>query len=81
MLFGCTALIIEGVHALSSSVEVGQDKPDTRIEFASMPLDLGNDATNLGPTRGPIAEVRVIPPHVLGRPADRALQEVGDIAL
>ena len=47
MLFGCAALIIEGVHALSSSVEVGQDKPDTRIEFASMPLDLGNDAMSL----------------------------------
>ena len=46
-----------------------------------MPLDLGDDPAGLGPTGGPVAEVRVIPPHLLWGPADRALQKVSDVAL
>ena len=81
MLLRRAALIVECDDLLSRTGEVGHDKPDPGIEFARMPLDLGDDAAGFGPTGRLIAKVRVVPPHLLRRPADRAFQKVGDIAL
>ena len=74
-------LIVEDDNPLGGTGEVGDDEADTWIKFARMPFDLGDDAARLGPTGGPIAEVRVASAHLLSVSADRALQEVGDIAL
>ena len=81
MLLRRAALIVEGDDPLSRPSEVGHDKPDPGIEFARMPLDLGDDAAGFGSTGRLIAEIRVVPPHILWRPADRALQKVSDVAL
>lgn len=70
------ALIVEGDDTLGSVGEVDHDEPDPGIEFARVPLDLGDYATSLAPTDGLVAEVRVVAAHVLRRPTNWALQEV-----
>ena len=70
VLLGGAALIVECDHAPGGTAQVCHDEPDPWIEFAGMPLDLGDDAAGLGPACGPIAEARVIPAHVLGRSAE-----------
>lgn len=75
------ALIVEGHDPLGRPGKVGYDESDPWIKFARMPLDLCDDTAGLGPTRGPVAEVRVVSAHVLWRPADRVLQQMDDIAL
>jgi len=81
MLLCRAALIVEGDDTLGRAGEVGHYEPDPGIEFAWMPFDLGNDAASLAPTGGLVAEVCVVAAHVLRRRTNRALQEVGDIAL
>src|SRR4051794_32173430 len=38
-------LIVEGHHPLGWTAQVRHQEPDTRIEFARVPLDLGHDPT------------------------------------
>lgn len=75
------AVIVEGDDPISRTGEVCHYKAETRIEFARTPLDLGDDAAGLGLTGRLAAEVRIVSAHILRRPADRALQEVGDVTL
>ena len=60
---------------------VGDDEADTRIEFAQMPFDLGDDAAELVPASDPhsrswrsIVELRLMSP-------DRALEQEAGGAL
>ena len=43
-----------------------------------MPFDLGDDAARLRPASRLIGEVRVGPPHIVRRAADRALEQIAD---
>jgi hypothetical protein len=75
------ALIVEGDDTLGRPGEIGHNEPHPRIKFARKPLDPGDDPAGHGPTGRLVAEVRLVPPHILRWPADRAPQKVGDIAL
>ena len=70
------ALIVERNHPLGGAAQVGDNEPDPRVQLTRMPLDLGDDAAGLVPGSGLITEAGMIPAHVLGRPADGALQGV-----
>jgi len=56
-------------------------KADARNKFARMPLDFGNHPTRLGPACRLVGEIGVVPPHLVRRPPDRALEQVGDSVL
>ena len=73
-------LIVEDDDPLGWPGEVGHNEADPGIKFTRMPFDLGDNPARLGLTGGPVTEVRVVASHLFRWPADRALQEVGDIA-
>ena len=73
--------IVKCDDLLGGSAQVGYNEPGARVQLTRMPLDLGDDAAGLVPGRGLIAEAGMIPAHILGRPADRAFQQMGDAAL
>jgi len=81
MMLGGAALIVECDDPFSGTAQVGDNEADARIQFAQMPFDLGNHAAGLCPTCGPIAEARLIPAHFLGRSADGAFEQIGDVFL
>ena len=62
MLLCRAALIVEGDYPLGRTGPIGHDEPDASIEFARMPLDLGDDPAGHGPTgccspSGPKAQI------------------------
>ena len=77
-LLACSALVVESNDALGWAAHVGDYKADTRIEFARMPFDLGDDAAGFCPTPGLIGEVRIGAPHFVRRPPNRARQQMAD---
>src|SRR6516165_2606212 len=56
-LLACPALVVEDNNALGRAAQVRHDEADARIEFARMPLDLGDDPAWLRPASGLIAEI------------------------
>src|SRR3954471_22907905 len=74
-------LIVEGHHPLGWTAQVRHQEPDTRIEFARVPLDLGHDPAGAGPSLGLVAEAGVETPDLVGRTPHRALEQVRDLAL
>ncbi len=49
VLLGRAALIVEGDDTIGRPGQIGDDETDTRIEFAWMPFDLGDDPALLVP--------------------------------
>ena len=70
------ALVVEGNDALGRAAHVRHDKADARIQFARMPLDLGDHPARLGPGCGLIAEIGMEPTDFIGRSSDRTLDQV-----
>jgi hypothetical protein len=56
------ALVVEGDDILGRSRHVGDDEADTRIEFARMPFDLGDDPAWLRPA-GSCVVAKTSPTH------------------
>ncbi len=50
MQLGRAALIVEGDNTRGRPGESGQDEPNSGIEFARMPLDLGDNPVGFAPT-------------------------------
>src|SRR3546814_20153827 len=55
-LFRRAAPVVERHDALGGTPQVGDDEADAGIEFARMPIDLGNHAACAVPRSGLIAE-------------------------
>jgi hypothetical protein len=55
-LFRRATLIVEGDDPFGGAAQVGDDEADAGIQFAVMPLDLGDDATFPVPRSGLVAE-------------------------
>jgi hypothetical protein len=53
----------------------------TRIQFARMPLDLGDHPARLGPGSGLIAEISMEPAHMVQRSSAWAREQIADPAL
>src|SRR4030081_1399298 len=66
-LLACSALVVESNDAPGRAAHVGDYKADTRIEFARMPFDLGDDPARLRPASDLIGEIGVIRDHPDGR--------------
>src|SRR5271157_2715102 len=60
---------------------VGGNAADSRVEFARMPLHLGDRAARLRPTSGLISEVRVGSSYLVRRTANRACEKIADAFL
>jgi hypothetical protein len=58
-----SALVVESNDALGRAAHVGDYKAETRIEFARMPFDLGDDAARFQPAPGLIDEICIGTPH------------------
>ena len=78
MLFRRASLIVEGDDALGRSRQIGEGEADALIQVARMPSDLGDHATGIRPSSGLVAEVCVIPAHIVRWPADRSLEQLRD---
>ena len=77
-LLACAALVVEGDDVLGAPRHIRHDKADTRIEFARVPLHLGDDTARSRPASGPIGEVRVRTPHIIRRSPHGARQQMAD---
>src|SRR5262249_34348081 len=71
-LLACPALVVERNDALGRAAHVRHDEADARIQFARMPLDLGDNPPRLGPDSGLIAEIGMEPAHMVRRSSDWA---------
>jgi hypothetical protein len=80
-LFARAALVVEGDDIFGRPRQVGDDEANTRIQFARMPFDLGDDTAWLCPTSSLIGEVRVGAPDVKGGAAERTLEKIADAFL
>jgi hypothetical protein len=49
--------------------------------ISSPGLDLGNHPARLGPACRLVGEIGVVPPDLVGRPSDRALEQIGNPVL
>ena len=72
------AEIVEGNHPLGWTGQIGDDEADPGIQLARMPLDLGNDPARGRPALRLVAEAGVGAANVLGRPPDRAAEQMAD---
>src|ERR1700757_3353862 len=72
------ALVVEGNDILGEPCHVRHDEADTRIEFARMPFDLGDDAAWLRPASRLIGEVRIGTAYFVRRSPNRARQNMAD---
>lgn len=50
----------------------------TRIKFARMPFDFGDDPARSCPDSGLISEIGVVAPYLVGRPSDGPRQQIAD---
>jgi hypothetical protein len=66
----CAALVVESDGVLGRARHVGDDEAESRIEFAQMPFDLGDDPGRPRPASGLIGKVRVESPDIVGRAAE-----------
>jgi hypothetical protein len=80
-LLACPALVVEVNDALGRAAHVRHDEADARIEFARMPLHLGDHPARLGPGCGPVAEIGMEPRDFIWRSSDRTLEQLADPAL
>ena len=80
-LFARAALVVERDDPLGGAALVGDDESDARNKLASVPLDLGDHPARLGPASRLIAEVGVVPPNIVRRATDWALEQVADPVL
>jgi hypothetical protein len=76
VLFRRASLILEGDDALGRSRQIGEGEADALIPVARMPFDLGDHAAGLCLAIGLVAEVCVIPAHIVRWPADRSLGQM-----
>src|SRR3984893_14667881 len=77
-LFARATLVVESNDAFCWAAHVGNYKADTRIKFARMPFDLGDDPAGFCPSPGLIGEVGIGAPHFVRRPPNRARQQMAD---
>src|SRR5262245_37714097 len=70
-LLARAALVVERDHALGRAAHVRHDEADARIQFARMPLDLGDHPARLGPGCGLIAVAWNRRTSLGGRPTGR----------
>jgi hypothetical protein len=61
------ALVVKDDDILGWPRHVGHDEANTRVKFARMPLDLGDDTSRFRPASGLIVEVRIGTPHFIRR--------------
>src|SRR6516162_7330636 len=54
---------------------------DHRTAWSCLPLDLGNQPARLGPACRLVGEIGVVPPDLVRRPTDRALEQIADPVL
>src|SRR6516225_2441683 len=80
-LFARAALVVERDDPLGGAAHVGDDESDARNKLARVPLDLGDHPARLGPASRLIAEVGVVPPNIVRRATDWALEQVADPVL
>src|ERR1700730_17384365 len=64
-------LVVEGDDIFGGPSHVGHDEADTRIKFARMPFDLGDDPAGFCPTSRLIGGVCIGAPHFVRRPPRR----------
>ena len=76
----CRACCRTRRHA-GRTAHIGDYEADARNKFARVPLDLGNHPARLGPACRLVGEIGVVPPDLVGRPSDRALEQVGNPVL
>ncbi len=81
MLSRRAALIVKRHHPLGAAARVGDDKADTRIQFARMPLHLGHDPALLVPRPALIGEAGVETANMVGRATDGSRQQMSDTFL
>src|SRR5256884_5220907 len=75
------ALVVESNDALGRAAHVRHDEADARIKFARVPLDFGNDPARLRPACRLVGEIGVVPPDLVRRSSDRALEQIADPVL
>ena len=76
-----SALVVEANDPVWLHRQVGDDEADAGEQLARMPLDLGDNAPGLVPRRRLILEVTVKATNVFRRTTDRALEQMGNLAL
>jgi hypothetical protein len=72
------ALVVEGDDPLGRARQVGDDEANAGIKLARVPLDLGHHAARYLPGLRLITEAGVVPPDLVRRTANRALEQVAD---
>ena len=63
------------------AAHVCHDETDAGIKLAGMPLDLGDHSARLRPACRPVGEIGVVPPDLVRRPSDWALEQIADPVL
>ncbi len=80
-LLGSAATVVELHHPVIRARQVGDDKADTRIEFAAMPFDPGNYPARLAPALRLVAEAGDEDLRLVGRSPHRSGQQGRDALL
>src|SRR4051794_30199046 len=80
-LLCCATPIVEGDHALGWAAQIGHQEPDTRIEFARVPLDLGHNPARVGPSLGLVAKAGVKASDLMSWTPHRAREQVNNPSL
>ena len=80
-LLGHTASVVKVNHAWGLCAHIGHNETDSRIEFALMPFDLGDDPTRTVPTGGLIFEVGKPDDGLSGWTTHRPGQQVFNLLL
>src|SRR3546814_12010209 len=80
-LFRRAAPVVERHAALGGTPQVGDDEADAGIEFARMPIDLGNHAAFAVPRSGLIAEAGAGAADISARATDRPRWRVCEACL
>ena len=70
------ALVVERHNPFGRARQVGD--ADARIKLTGVPLDFGDHPAWFGPASRLIGEIGIEPTHLVGRSADRALQQVAN---
>src|SRR4051794_2530584 len=81
ILLARAAPVIEDDDAFSGPRQIGDNESNTRIQLARIPFDLGHNMARLVPALRLIAEAGVVAPYLVGRPPDRAFEQMSDLVL
>src|SRR6478672_13315633 len=75
------APVVEGDDALRGPRQVGDKKPDARVQLSRMPFDLDHNVPGLVPALRLIAEAGVITSYLVRWSSDWSLQQISDLFL